>query len=166
VSDVDVSRLAERLRELGIADAEELAAGVAAGGEGRAWLARALIVLQIWSNVIDFRRDGVETWVENTLADEHDPTAAFGDSARALRRILDAGAAPSDVGLLARGIAYDTAFSVLYGLDGGLNEPNVDDLWDLLDMEIEELLVALNGLHESLLTGDPSGRDGQPAPGE
>ncbi|MEW1907260.1 hypothetical protein AB0442_02230 [Kitasatospora sp. NPDC085895] len=58
----------------------------------------------------------------------------------AARRLLDAGADRDDLTLLARAVAHEAVFTTLEELDR--SRPAA-------------------GLHEDLLTADPSGRDGQ-----
>ncbi|OWK37812.1 hypothetical protein FRUB_06932 [Fimbriiglobus ruber] len=73
------------------------------------------------------------------------PSGSFADAGHAISRLLAAGADRGDLAAVARAIAYETAFSLLYMLD----DPGVDG-------------GAVFMLHESLLSADPSGREGRP----
>ncbi len=151
-----------RLTELRVPEAESVAEAFGAGDVDE--LARTLLLNQLWVSVIDSRRDDAGRWIDDML-DVGDRPAAFSDGAAALRRILDAGARREDVALLARALAYETTFSVLYGLNGGLPDPDVDDLWELIEDDFQLEGSSAEGLHESLLSADPSGREGMPSGG-
>ena len=84
-------------------------------------------------------------WIDNAIANyRRDPSGAFADSCEALQRLLDAGANRRDISLVARAAIYEAVFSLLYMLD----DPGVDD---------EDVFM----LHESVLTSDPSGKEGR-----
>jgi hypothetical protein len=86
-----------------------------------------------------------ETWIDNIIHDaENRPGAPFTDLAPVLKRLLALGATPRELSLISRFASYEAAFGVLYMLD----DPGVDG--DPL------------GLHESLLSADPSGKEGRP----
>jgi hypothetical protein len=74
------------------------------------------------------------------------PGSAFTDAGEALSRLLAAGADRHDLNAVARAVIYEAVFDVLYMLD----DPGVDDGNVFM-------------LHESLLSADPSGREGRPA---
>jgi hypothetical protein len=87
-----------------------------------------------------------ESWIDNVIREsERRPDAPFADYGSALKRLLDLGASRRDLSLLARAISYEATFSALYAL----SDPGVEDC----DVE---------GLHESLLSADPSGMEGRP----
>ena len=87
-----------------------------------------------------------EHWIENVIrASEKDPNAPFADLGPALKRLLALGASRRDLSLLVRHAAYEEAFTVL----SLLSDPGVDG------NDIE-------GLHESILSADPSGKEGRP----
>jgi hypothetical protein len=87
-----------------------------------------------------------EHWIDNVVRTaEKDPNAPFADLGPALKRLLASGASRRDLSLLARHAAYEEAFTVL----SLLSDPAVDD------NDIE-------GLHESILSADPSGKEGRP----
>jgi hypothetical protein len=87
-----------------------------------------------------------ESWIDNVIREsERRSDAPFADYGSVLKRLLDLGASRRDLSLLARAISYETTFSALYAL----NDPGVEH------NDIE-------GLHESLLSADPSGMEGRP----
>ena len=87
-----------------------------------------------------------EYWIDNVVrASKKDPEAPFADVGPVLERLLASGASRRDLSLLIRYAAYEEAFSLLYLLcDPGVDEGD------------------LEGLYESLLTADPSGKEGRP----
>jgi hypothetical protein len=85
-----------------------------------------------------------EHWIDNVIREsEQHPNAPFSDVGPALKRLLTLGASRRDLSLIVRHAAYEEAFTVL----SLLSDPGVDD------NEIE-------GLHESILSADPSGKEG------
>ena len=62
-----------------------------------------------------------------------------------MKRLRAQGVDDADIVAIGRGASYEAVFDVLYKLD----DPGVEDA---------------EGLYESLLTADPSGRDGSPPP--
>ncbi|MGP4105137.1 hypothetical protein [Nonomuraea sp. KM90] len=82
----------------------------------------------------------------------------------AARRLLDAGADRGDLVLLARAIAYEAVFATVDELDcgGDVNVSGVVVGWVVMESGEDGSPTGrlLSGLHEDLLTTDPSGRDG------
>jgi hypothetical protein len=86
-----------------------------------------------------------EHWIDNWIrASEKQPDSPFAEVGLVLKRLLAAGATRRDLSLVARASAYDAVFGTLYAL----SDPGIDDN----DVEM---------LHESLLSADPSGKDGR-----
>jgi hypothetical protein len=79
-------------------------------------------------------------------------------------RLLDAGASPSDLSALLRGVAYEVAFSAVDRIDDRHDPDAPPDSpgWVLMETNSEGQLTGreLGGLHEDLLMLDPSGREG------
>ena len=97
----------------------------------------------VWENI---NRAMQEHWIEGTIREsEKNPNAPFADVGPALKRLLALGASRQDLSLVFRSASYEEAFSILYQL----SDPGIDD-------------DGIDGLHESLLTADPSGLDGRP----
>jgi hypothetical protein len=87
-----------------------------------------------------------EHWIDNAIRDsEQRPDSPFADLGPALKRLIAVGATRRDLSLVARASAYDAVFGTLYALT---------------DPGIEDNDVAM--LHESLLSADPSGKEGRP----
>ena len=88
-----------------------------------------------------------EHWIDNAIRDsERQPDSPLADLGPALKRLLAVGATRRDLSLVARASAYESVFSTLYAL----SDPGVDGN----DVEM---------LHESLLSADPSGKEGRPS---
>ncbi|MEU6867702.1 hypothetical protein ABZ924_31445 [Streptomyces sp. NPDC046876] len=115
--------------------------------ENQPQLARFVLLRSLWRGAID-------GWA--------DPGAL--EQVAAARRLLDAGADRDDLVLLARAIAYEAVFAAVDELDcgGDVNVPGVDIGWVVMESGEDGCPTGrpLSGLHENLLTMDPSGRDG------
>jgi len=99
---------------------------------------------QLWEDVINSPMQ--EHWIDNAVREsEKNANAPFADLGPVLKRLLAAGAARRDLSLIARAAAYEAVFGTLYAL----NDPGVDN--DDFEM-----------LHESILSSDPSGKEGRP----
>lgn len=99
---------------------------------------------QMWDEVINPPMH--EHWIDNSIREsERTPDSPFGDTGPVLKRLLAAGASRRDLSLIARQSAYEAVFGTLYAL----GDPGIDGN----DIEM---------LHESLLSADPSGKEGRP----
>jgi hypothetical protein len=99
---------------------------------------------KLWSEVID--PSMCRAWIDNVISEsERRPDSPFADAGVALKRVLAHGVDPHDLRHIARAAVYEAVFSTLYMLD----DPGVDG---------GEVFM----LHESLLSADPSGREGRP----
>lgn len=99
---------------------------------------------RLWDDVINPNTQ--EQWIDNVIREsERNPDAPFADLGPVLKRLLAAGAARPDLSVIARFAAYEAVFGTLYAL----SDPGVEGN----DVEM---------LHESLLSADPSGREGRP----
>ncbi|MCK6474596.1 MAG: hypothetical protein L6R28_22995 [Planctomycetes bacterium] len=98
----------------------------------------------IWTDCINSNlREG---WLDVLVQGSTEKSSApFGDAGSIVKRMLDSGVPHKDICRFAQFVAYETAYGVLYSLD----DPGVDD---------GDVLM----LHESLLSADPSGREGRP----
>lgn len=80
-------------------------------------------------------------------------------------RLLDAGVSLVDLSTLLRAIAYEAAFSVMERVDEGHDPDAPPDApgWVLIETNPDGRITGrdIGGLHEDLLTLDPSGRDGR-----
>ncbi|MEY9949860.1 hypothetical protein [Kitasatospora sp. GAS1066B] len=110
-------------------------------------LARFRLLRSLWRSPID-------CWA--------DPGAL--DQLPAAQRLVAAGADRADLVLLARAVAYEAVFTTLEELDAG-GDVNVSEVgvgWVVMEAREDGSSTGrcLSGLHEELLTMDPSGRDG------
>ena len=107
-------------------------------------LARYRLLRTLWPQMIDEWRNGIT-------------------NIPAARRALEAGAGQHDLTQLARAVAYETVFAMLCHLAD--DDQRTDELpsWALSEISPagEPTGRRLDGLHEDLLTLDPSGREGQ-----
>jgi hypothetical protein len=167
VADVDVEWLRTRLESIGVPNAREVSDAYQAGEVGP--LLCALVLRQIWVWDIDGWRDRpgwMDEYAELTTFEHHGEQfstgAVLADAWAALGRLLAAGVDRRDLALTARGLAYATAFGVLYAaLNLGTSDDEARDLWDLIPDDVDAP-HALWSLHELLLSADPSGRQGAP----
>lgn len=134
--------------------------------EGIPQLARFVFLRQAWSNVAD-ERD--ESWIDHLVSEADDgSTEPLGAVGPALKRMLDAGIARSDIVDVVRGMQYEILFSMCYQLsDPGsvefLDESMPEVLWGLFQLDEEgNPSSPIDGLHESVLETDPTGREMRP----
>jgi hypothetical protein len=108
---------------------------------------RVELLRHLWNEVIEVlgREDGFENLIAYSARDPHAP---FADAGPAMKRVLAAGTSRRDLSIVLRSTAYEAVFGTLYAL----GDPGVADGEDVFM------------LHEELLTADPSGREGRPAP--
>jgi hypothetical protein len=118
--------------------------------EDIAQLARFIAVRTLW-------RDTINVWSEKSL-----------NSNAAASRLLARGADAADLVRLARAAAYQAVFGVLYRLAGEGSDYELEDRvenlpgWRLMETVNDSLTGRdVGGLHESILTMDPSGNEGQ-----
>ncbi|MFF2779515.1 hypothetical protein ACFVU3_32035 [Streptomyces sp. NPDC058052] len=137
--------LRTRFEAVGAADALELVRSEI--DENQPHLARFVLLRSLWLGAID-------GWA--------DPGAL--EQVAAARRLLDAGADRDDLALLARAVAYEAVFATVDELDCGadVNVSGVHVGWTGMETGEDGRPTGrpLSGLHEDLLTRDPSGRDG------
>lgn len=117
-------------------------------------LARALFLRSLWRDYIDTYRSA--TWIDEALAIDED-SSLFGEARQALERLGASEAARVDIANVARYVAYQVAFGLLYHLDYGADEEMEDGPgWSLAETNGEMLTGRiLGGLHEDLLALEP-----------
>lgn len=107
---------------------------------------RKELLRSLWEEIINGYM--LEHWIDNAIREsEKQPNAPFADTGTVLKRLLATGASRRDLSLIARHAAYESVFGTLYAL----NDPGLDDSEDA------------SMLHESLLSADPSGKEGRPS---
>lgn len=109
-------------------------------------LTRYLVLRKLW--------DEINGWEQ--------PDAIM--SIPAAKRLIDAGANRDDVVLLARAAAYEAVFATIHTIDEAHDPDAPGDFpgWILMETTDADGLTGRDvaGLHEDLLSLDPSGRDG------
>ncbi|GAA5162974.1 hypothetical protein [Viridibacterium curvum] len=158
----DIKALTELFRELGAQSPESWASSQV--NEGFNQLHRFLFLRQAWSRVISENDD---TWIEDNIATATThPDQPFAGIGHALGRMLSAGVAREDIVDLARGMQGQLLFDICYLLgDPSLPDSSVDEVgWTLVetDEDYAPTLNAIEGLHESVLDTDPTGREMRP----
>ena len=137
--------LTRRMTELGAPDPAGWARSEI--GEGIPQQARFLFLRSIWPDLIDPYKE--EEAIRRIPA---------------VARLLDAGASLPDVVIGLRAVAYETAFGVVERIDEGrdLDAPDDSPGWALVETDEQSTLTGreVGGLHESLLSLDPSGNEG------
>jgi hypothetical protein len=136
--------------------------------EGLPQLSRYLLLRHLWDEAIDAWRDS-PLWMENLAEDARKGTEGpFADAAGAILRLLESGAAPSDLQTIARFVAYETVFSVLHGLDEGYDTDREGSLpgWALVERDPLGHVTGrhLDRLHVDLPSLDPSAEADEPGP--
>ncbi|MEU8185521.1 hypothetical protein AB0B86_32640 [Micromonospora sp. NPDC049047] len=134
--------LAERFKELGAQDPEGWARSEIS--EDIPQLARFMVLRALW-------REAISPWTDVSAL--HDVAAAH--------RLIESGADPHDVLLVARAGAYEAVFAAVCILDEG-GDPDAresDPGWHLIetDAQCNPTGREIGGLHESLGETDPSG---------
>jgi hypothetical protein len=140
---VGEQKLTKRMRELGAPDPADWARSEVE--EGIAQQARFLFLRAIWPTMIEP--------LANPSVMRRYPAVA---------RLLDAGADQDDLSRALRAVAYETAFGVVERLDEGYDADAPDDApgWILMETTGEAMTGRdMGGLHESLQSLDPSGRE-------
>jgi len=158
------NNLAALFRKLGARDPETWARSQVE--EGIPQLARFLFLRQAWRSIVD---ENDATWIdrqiEGALKDPQSPYAGVGHALRSLRA---RGATAEEITDLVRGMQADLLFSFCYLLeDPGDVEPEVAGIeWVLVQVnEDGEVVGQIDGLHDSVLETDPTGREMRPRPG-
>jgi hypothetical protein len=123
----------------------------------------------VWSMIPD---ETDVSWVDR-LAKQPLSGKPLGDFGALVKKMRDAGITVNEIARFAKLIGYETAFGIMYHL-GDPNAsyegfpPEGEELrWQLylIDPESEQPREPLLGLHESLLSMDPSGREMRPKSG-
>lgn len=154
-------------RQLGADDPEGWARSQLA--EGIPQLHRFLFLHKAWRQVIGEDGDG---WIDNSVARyQQHPDEPYAGAGRALERLLALGVNRTDIVDLVRAMQAELLFGLCYQLgDPGLygdEEERVSRLgWAFVvtDADGEPTSKVIDGLHESVLEMDPTGREMRPRP--
>ena len=119
-----------------------------------------------WKCVPD---DSDSDWV-NQIADQEWADEPLGDFGPIIREMLDKGVAASKIARFAKIIGYESIFSLCYHLSDPItshkeSSEEIDEVaWGLYQVnpELDEPIRPMLGLHESMLSMDPSGREMRP----
>lgn len=149
-------------------DAKVMAADEA---EGKPMLARTVLLKALWNEIISDKKtaSGEYTWIEGWLRYGRNSKKPQTGMAAALERLLAAGADPDDLSDVVRQMQILFAFNVCQILDGEGIEAiveNISDLppvdWRLFSVSPKgKAVAAIEDLHESWHSADPSGREGE-----
>lgn len=133
--------------------------------EGVPQLLRYLFLREAWRYVqAEDDHSWIEQEIDSSRARADEPYAALG---LALARCRDAGASEQDLTDIARCLQARAIFSICYLLSDGpqdVPEELEDVMWGLFRLNDSERPVgpAIDGLHESVLELDPTGREMRP----
>lgn len=131
--------------------------------EGIPQLARFLFLRQAWRSIIP---DGDTSWIEREVrSSKQDPAMPGAGLGMALARLLHAGAEPRDVAEVARAVQWQLLHSICYQLsDPSIDEKELQHVrWGLFEVDDEgKIGRPIEGLHESVLETDPTGREMRP----
>ena len=151
--------LTEQFARLGARDPSSWAKSQLSDGIEQ--LHRFLFLRQAWRQILP---DGDTQWVPRAVQRaKAKPTEPYAGVGLALARCLEKGVDPRDLSDIVRGTQAEALFSFCYLLeDPGFEEPELEDVgWCLVvtDENLEPTDRPINGLHESVLGTDPSGRE-------
>lgn len=131
--------------------------------EGINQLSRYVFLREAWKCLVD-ENDGA--WIKSEIESYHskpnEPGAGMG---RSLQNLLSVGADELDIVQIARHAQWKLLFDICYLLDGPEElEDEIQDLsWGLFEVDGEgEIVGAIDGLYESVLDTDPTGREMRP----
>jgi hypothetical protein len=157
---MDEQELAELFRKLGAQDPEAWAHSQIA--EGFPQLARYLFLRQAWRRVIG---PDDRSWVSEMR--RTDPKGPGGDIGPAITRLLAAGGREDDLTTVVRVMQWRLLSGLCVLLDdpGELESEVADIAWQLFLVDKNDAPVtSINGLNESVLETDPTGREMRPGP--
>lgn len=159
----DLHDLITLFRRLGAPEPEQWASSQVR--EGIPQLARYLFLRQAWQHVVD--EDDTQ-WIDRVVSQalEH-PTEPYSGAGLALASLRAKGATDLELTELVRAMQAELLFSVCYLLqDPGDVEDDVSDIeWALVQVDANgNVLATIDGLHESVLETDPTGREMRPPP--
>jgi hypothetical protein len=160
---MNVKELAAIFRELGAPEPEAWAASEI--DEGIPQLARYAFLKGAWDRIAS---DDDLSWIDNVIAnvppESSDP---YSGAAHSMRRMIQAGVSKSDIAQLVRSTQAEFLFDLCYMMDDpGAVSGNQDYVnWAFVELDDDDKPARqINGLHESVLETDPTGREVGPKP--
>jgi hypothetical protein len=133
--------------------------------EGIPQLARYLFLREAWRRVVS---EDDRSWIDQEFTRARfQPDEPFSGIGHALRRLRARGASDADLTDLVRGMQVQLLHNLCYLLgDSSEVEAEVSDCgWTLVQTDEEGTVKStINGLHESVLDTDPTGREMRPRP--
>lgn len=123
-------------------------------------LARYLVLRSLWPDHVESWVRNAGAWIGNAVkAAGSRPEGNFAEAGRAVDRALAAGVSMTDLGAIARMIAFETAFGVLNHIDEGHDPAAGDDApgWRLVETDADGAATGrpIIGLHEDILSMAP-----------
>ena len=160
----EIQELTAHFRALGACDPEGWARSQIE--EGIPQYARFVFLREAWRGII---ADGETSWIDNATADsERYPRGPGAGIGPALKRLLDSGARREDIAEIVRVMQWKVLSRLAYQLgDPGAvvypNEGMPRARWELFETDKDgKPLHPIDGLHESVLDTDPTGREMRP----
>lgn len=156
------AELVELFRQLGAIKPEEWAHSQVS--EGIPQLLRFLFLKSAWSKVAV---EGETEWIDREIAYARShPGKPFAGLGVALANCRTKGVSADDLNEMARCLQAQMLFSIAYLLEGPPYEPGpLEDVsWGLFQLDEHESPIGnrIGGLHESVLSIDPTGREMRP----
>jgi hypothetical protein len=131
--------------------------------EGIPQLARFLFLRQAWRLVVaDADVQWIDREIQQSKRHADAPGAGLGQS---LARLLASGASREDLAELARTVQWQLLHGLCYQLsDPAIEEPELSEVaWGLFEVDKDgKVGRPIEGLHESVLETDPTGREMRP----
>jgi hypothetical protein len=159
----DIKGLAALFAKLGAPDPESWARSQV--NEGIPQLARYLFLRQAWRSVV---AEDDSSWIDRVIQHaETGPEQPYAGAGHALRQLRAKGATDREITDLVRAMQAELLFSFCYLLeDPAIEEAEASEVtWTLVQTDSEgNVLGAIDGLHESVLETDPTGREMRPRP--
>lgn len=150
-------------RKLGASEPDDWASSEI--DEGIPQLARYLFLKGAWDRIAT---DDDTSWIDNVISNvPPDSTEPYSGAAHSMRRMIAAGVSKSDIAQLIRSTQAEFLFDLCYMMDDPGAVSGNDDLINWAFVELDEddnPRRQINGLHESVLETDPTGREACPPP--